>query len=328
MPPANRVDTVGNEPAATVVEIAGGLRFPEGPIALPDGDVLLVEIARGTLTRVAPSGTTTVVASLGGGPNGAAIGPDGACYVCNNGGFRWQGDALFALRPAGQAEDYRGGSIQRVDLQTGVFRTLYSKVDGRDLSAPNDIVFDRQGGFWFTDPGTRRARQEDRGAVYYATIDGNSITEAIFPMHHPNGIGLSPDERTLYVSETQTGRVWAFDITGPGQVARKPEYPNGGALLAGLPGFELLDSLAVDGAGNVCVASPYRGAIVVISPAGHVLRYVEMPDRLPTNICFGGPDLTTAYVTLCQHGTLARFAWPEPGLPLNFLTTYSNKRSS
>ncbi len=56
-------------------------------------------------------------------------------------------------------------------------------------------------------------------------------------------------------------------------------------------------------------------------PAGDVLRYVEMPDRLPTNICFGGPDLTTAYVTLCQHGTLARFAWPDPGLPLNFLTT-------
>ena len=310
-----------NEPAAGVIEVATGLRFPEGPIALPDGDVLLVEIARGTLTRVNASGVKTVVAHLGGGPNGAAIGPDGACYVCNNGGFSWGGDALFSLRPTGQAKDYTGGSIQRVDLKTGAFQTLYSSVDGRHLSAPNDIVFDRQGGFWFTDPGTRRARQEDRGAVYYATIDGRSITEVVFPMQHPNGVALSPDERTLYVSETQTGRVWAFDITGTGRVAKKHDYPNGGALLAGLPGFELLDSMALDSAGNVCVASPYRAAIVVISAAGQVLRYVEMPDRLPTNICFGGPDLKTAYVTLCQKGTLARLTWPVPGLPLNFLNT-------
>ena len=310
-----------NEPAAGVIEVATGLRFPEGPIALPDGDVLLVEIARGTLTRVSASGVKTVVAHLGGGPNGAAIGPDGACYVCNNGGFSWGGDALFSLRPTGQAEDYTGGSIQRVDLKTGAFQTLYSSVDGRRLSAPNDIVFDRQGGFWFTDPGTKRARQEDRGAVYYAMIDGRSITEVVFPMQHPNGVALSPDERTLYVSETQTGRVWAFDITANGSVAKKHDYPNGGALLAGLPGFELLDSMALDSAGNVCVASPYRGAIVVISAAGQVLRYVEMPDRLPTNICFGGPDLKTAYVTLCQKGTLARLTWPVPGLPLNFLNT-------
>ena len=309
------------EPASAIVEVTDGLKFPEGPIALPDGDVLLVEIARGTLTRVGASGAKSVVAELGGGPNGAAIGPDGACYVCNNGGFRWGADALFSLRPTGQAEDYRGGAIQRVDLKTGAFRTLYSSVNGRALSAPNDIVFDRQGSFWFTDPGTRRPRDEDRGALYYATQDGSSITEVVFPMQHPNGVGLSPDEKTLYVSETQTGRVWAFDITGPGKVARTHDYPNGGRLLVGLPGFELLDSLAVDSAGNVCVASPYRGAIVVISPAGQVLRYVEMPDKLPTNICFGGPDLRTAYVTLCQKGTLARFEWPVAGLPLNFLNT-------
>lgn len=310
-----------DESATEVVEVARGLRFPEGPIALADGDVLLVEIARGSLTRVSASGAKTMVADLGGGPNGAALGPDGACYVCNNGGFRWGADELFSLRPTGQAENYTGGSIQRVNLQTGTFQTLYSSVNGRPLSAPNDIVFDRQGGFWFTDHGTRRAREEDRGALYYATIDGNSITEVVFPMQHPNGVGLSPDEKTLYVSETQTGRVWAFDLAGPGRIARKRDYPNGGSLLTGLPGFELLDSLAVDSDGNVCVASPYRGAIVVISPAGRVLRYVELPDRLPTNICFGGPDLKTAYVTLCQKGTLARLAWPVPGLPLNFLNT-------
>ncbi len=69
-------------------EITDGLMFPEGPIAMPDGSVLLVEIARRTLTRVHKDGSKEIVAETGGGPNGAAIGPDGKCYICNNGGFR------------------------------------------------------------------------------------------------------------------------------------------------------------------------------------------------------------------------------------------------
>ena len=74
---------------AAITTIAHGLRFPEGPIAMPDGSVVLVEIERQTLSRVHPNGEVSVVAALGGGPNGAAIGPDGRCYVCNNGGFEW-----------------------------------------------------------------------------------------------------------------------------------------------------------------------------------------------------------------------------------------------
>ena len=70
--------------------ITDGLFFPEGPIAMPDGTVLVVEIARGTLTRVFPDGRKEIVAETGGGPTGAAIGPDGKCYVCNNGGFKWK----------------------------------------------------------------------------------------------------------------------------------------------------------------------------------------------------------------------------------------------
>ena len=73
--------------------IANGLQFPEGPIAMPDGSVIVVEIGRGTLTRVLSDGRKEVIAKTGGGPNGAAIGPDGACYVCNNGGFEWEQDS-------------------------------------------------------------------------------------------------------------------------------------------------------------------------------------------------------------------------------------------
>src|SRR5580704_3500304 len=128
-----------------LTEIARGLRFPEGPIAMPDGSVLLVEIEAATLTRVMPDGSTKIVARTGGGPNGAAIGPDGAVYVCNNGGLRWHRDG-GALRPIMQADDYSGGRIERVDLTTGVVSVLYMGTDEVRLRGPNDIVFDGHGG--------------------------------------------------------------------------------------------------------------------------------------------------------------------------------------
>ena len=305
--------------APALVEIATGLRFPEGPIALANGEFLLVEIARGTLNRIDAGGNNSVVADLGGGPNGAAIGPDGHCYVCNNGGFKWHEDE-FGLRPAGQSADYSGGSIQRVDLKTGQFETIYRSAGRHQLRGPNDIVFDQQGGFWFTDNGKGRERDLDRGGVYYAKTDGSFISEAIYPLLTPNGLGLSPDEKVLYVAETHTGRLWWFDVAGPGQISKKPfPSPNGGTLLTGLPGFQLLDSLAVDSAGNVCVATLFNGGITVVSPGGEVLRHVPLPDLFTTNICFGGTELKTAYATLSHTGKLVAFPWPVAGLPLNFL---------
>ena len=134
-------------------EIATGLLFPEGPVALDDGSVLLVEIARGTLSRVTPNGRVQVVADLGGGPNGAAIGPDGAVYICNNGGFEWTREPGNFLRPIGQAHNYSGGRIERVNLNTGRAERLYDSVDGIGLRGPNDLVFDAHGGFYVTDLG-------------------------------------------------------------------------------------------------------------------------------------------------------------------------------
>ena len=299
--------------------VAQGLQFPEGPIALPDGDLLFVEIARGTLSRAAPGGAVTVVARLGGGPNGAAIGPDGHCYVCNNGGFDWHSDA-DGLRPTGQARDYTGGRIERVNLDTGKVDVLYRDVNGVGLRGPNDIVFDKQGGFWFTDAGKGRARELDRGGIYYARTDGSLISEVVYPMLTPNGIGLSQDERTLYVAETQTGRVWSFEITSPGEVRKKPfPSPNGGTLVTGLGGLRLLDSLALDGKGNICVATLFDSGIAVVSPDGKLVRHVPVPDTFTTNICFGGKGLQTAYITMSQSGRLVSVQWPDGGQVLNFV---------
>jgi gluconolactonase len=299
-------------------EVTKGLRFPEGPVALPDGDVLVVEIQAGTVKRVGPDGTHTVIARTGPGPNGLALGPDGKLYVCVNGGFSWHqlGDLTF---PGEQPEDYRQGSIQRVDLASGTVEDLYTACDGRPLRGPNDLVFDDAGGFWFTDHGKVRARDRDRTGVFYARADGSLIREVIFPLDAPNGIGLSPDGKRLYVAETYSGRVWYWDVVAPGEiVATQPFGPAGGTLLAGLPGFQLLDSLAVDAEGNVCVATLVNGGITVIAPDGAVLEHVAMPDPVTTNICFGGRDLRTAYITLSATGRLVACEWPRAGLRLNY----------
>src|SRR5215211_292274 len=137
-------------------EMASGLQFPEGPVAMSDGSVVVVEIRRGTVTRVGPDGSVDVVARTGGGPNGAAVGPDGKLYVANNGGsFDWvEAQGLTIPRqPSGRHE---GGRIERVDLDSGDVEVLYTECDGRPLRGPNDLVFDREGGFYVTDHGIRQ----------------------------------------------------------------------------------------------------------------------------------------------------------------------------
>jgi gluconolactonase len=298
--------------------VTSGLRFPEGPVAMKDGSVALVEIERGTVSRVRPNGAIEVVAHTGGGPNGLAVGPDGAFYVCNNGGFVWREEAGIR-RPVGPAADYTGGRIERVDPRTGAVKVLYDRCGSHKLLGPNDIVFDKSGGFYFTDLGKARARDRDWGGVYYALPDGSRIVEVVHPILTPNGVGLSPDERTLYVAETETARLWAFDITAPGELHKAPfPSPHGGRLVAGLGGFQRFDSLAVEAGGNICVATLINGSVSVIAPDGRLVRQPTMPDLYCTNICFGGADLRTAYITLSGTGRLVATTWPEPGLRLNF----------
>ena len=191
----------GDRSMTDVTVVATGLRFPEGPIALSDGSVLVVEIARGAVSRVLPDGAVGVVAETGGGPNGMALGPDGRCYVCNNGGFEWR-EINGQPVPGLQGPDYEGGRIEAVDLETGEVEVLYRESDRGPLRGPNDIVFDAHGGFWFTDFGKMRRNDMDRGFVHYARADGSGCREVIRGLTTPNGIGLSPDGGTLYVAET------------------------------------------------------------------------------------------------------------------------------
>ncbi len=300
----------GAEPAFRV--LAEGLRFPEGPIPLPGGDVLVVEIARGTLTRVRPGRPPDVVAELGGGPNGAAIGPDGACYVCNNGGFAWaEHDGL--LLPAGRAKDNIGGRIQRVDLKTGQVTTVLTEVEGRPLSAPNDLVFEPGGGLWFTDTGQDFGRTREMGRLCWTRPDGSGARAAAPSLFTPNGVALSPDRRTLYVASTIERQIVAFDILEGGRVAPGPGMLPG-RVVASFPGRMLLDSIAVQQDGAIVAATVVEGGLVVVRPTGEVVRRIRLPDLLTTNIAFGGPGRRTAYVTLGATGRLIAMPWPAAGL--------------
>lgn len=301
------------------IEIAAGLQFPEGPVALGDGTLLVVEIARKTLTRIRRDGSLQVVAALGGGPNGAAIGPDGRCYVCNNGGLSFV-ERNDRLLPGLAASDYQGGGIDVVDLSTGKAERLYEKCGDIQLRGPNDLVFDRQGGFWFTDLGKtfKRARQRDRGAVFYARADGSFIKQVIFPLDGPNGIGLSPDGSVLYVAESHTGRVWAFQVSGPGEIRPHagPIPGEVGWMHFSASHYAIFDSLALDAAGNICVADIPFGGISVISPDGALIEQHPTGDPFTTNICFGGGDRRTAYITASSSGRVLALEWPRPGLAL------------
>ena len=297
--------------------LASGLGFPEGPVAMPDGSVILTDIRNGRCPRVAPDGTVSVFSATGGGPNGLAVGPDGALYLCNNGGSRYvEGKSMGQ----GPHPDYKHGSIQRLDAKTGEARTLYVECDGHKLSAPNDLVFDKQGGFYFTDLGKRYARHRDHGGVYYALPDGSKIVCLSYPFLSPNGCGLSPDGKILYVADTVSARLYAFDIEAPGVLAKTSGgWAHSGRVVGGAPpshaGF---DSLAVLANGNIAVATLTTGKITEFSPQGAIVREVAVPDVFPTNICFGGADMKTAFITLSDTGRLGVMRWPTPGLKLNF----------
>lgn len=277
--------------------VADGLAFPEGPVVMADGSVIVVEMAVGRITRCW-NGRKETVADVGGGPNGAAIGPDGALYVCNNGGLE-----TSPLQSGPQP-----GWIERVDLDTGKVDRLYESCGEHRLSAPNDIVFDTNGNMWFTDLGKTRERMRSMSGLYFAAPDGSGIVEIHHGGYGYNGVGLSPDGQTIYVADTCQARLYSFPA--------RPE-PMRPTLVATVPGHVELDSLAVTQAGNICVARLREGGIATITPAGEVSA-IPFPDKYTTNIAFGGEDMRSAWITQSISGQLIRTRWAEAGLRLSF----------
>jgi len=291
--------------------VGSDLAFPEGPIAESGGTVLVVEVESGALVRVSPDGVATVVANPdGGGANGAAVGPDGAVYVASNGGFKWTTLEDGSKVPAGFIDDWTHGAIHRVDPQSGGVTELFTHSDGLPLGSLNDVVFDAAGGFYVADtlPDSR---------IHYAVPGCGQIHIATDQVTTPNGAGLSPDGNRLYISETFTGRIRAFDVTGPGKLVEAKDLFTHPA--SGGEGY-FLAGLTVDGHGNVIVADLMESGVRVISPQGEDLGLIRAPepDSMVTCAAFGGTDRRTLYVTSGSRGKLYKARWPWPGLQLHY----------
>lgn len=272
--------------------IAQGLAFPEGPVVMQEGSVIVVETDGGRVTRCWGGGRKEVVCETGGGPNGLAIGPDGALYHCNNGGHGAEYDGA--------------GRIERIDLATGQFERIYEGCDGVAFSAPNDIMFDCDGQMWFSDLGHIGEKSKDWGGLYCAAPDGSQITRIVERALSYNGVGISPDMTTVYAADTYSARLWAVDRKAELQKPR---------LVGTAPGPVFLDSLAMTAAGNIAVAAVTGSAIATFTPSGEVTM-TPVDDRVVTNIAFGGEDMMDAYLTFSGHGTLVKCRWHEPGMKL------------
>jgi gluconolactonase len=281
--------------------VAEGLAFPEGPVVMADGSVIVVELAGGRITRCW-NGRTETICDIGGGPNGAAIGPDGALYVCNNGGL----DLVKFQNARGAGHE---GRVERVDLATGKFERLYDACDGIALEAPNDVVFDADGRMWFTDLGKSHDGIRTASGLFSALPDGSSIAAINRHAVSYNGVGLSPDGRHVYVADTHQARLWRYDR------AVEPQRPTWVATAPGPVGF---DSLAVTAAGNICVATLYQGGITTITPDGQLSKRDIAGERYVTNIAFGGADMRDAWITWSTTGRLVKTRWDEAGLELPY----------
>ena len=240
-------------------------------------------------------------------------------YVANNGGFLWTEIGGFRIpidreTHTNEPPGFEKGWIERIDLGTGEVTVLHDSCNGRFLRGPNDLVFDEVGGLWFTDHGKGRHASVDRGGLYYLPPGGDEVQEIAFPLLGPNGVGLSPDNRRVYVAETHTGRLWAWALEAPGVVrpdAGSLAIRHGGVCVAATP-FSF-DSLAVEEDGRIAIGAIGDG-IVVVTPDGAEIDVHPIPGDVTTNIAFGGADRRRAVITLSRSGRLVEATWPRPGL--------------
>jgi sugar lactone lactonase YvrE len=229
--------------------------------------------------------------------NIGCVTPDGKVSVfvtlpgksCGNGiVFDRQGQMYVA--------DYSNHNVLRVDPRTKAI-TVFAH-DPR-MSQPNDLAIAADGTLYASDPNWAKGT----GQVWKINSKGE-ISQFAADMGTTNGIEVSPDGKTLYVNESKQRNLWSFDLA-----AAKPEKK----LLKKFDDHGL-DGMRADVDGNLYVARYGKGTVVVLSPQGEVLREIDVLGKMPSNVCFGGPDGRTVFVTEVEHKRLVKFRVDRPGL--------------
>jgi gluconolactonase len=251
----------------------------EGPACDRKGNVYAVSFAKKpTIGRVTPDGKGEVFVEM----------PEGS--LANGIRFDKKGVMFVA--------DYTGHNILRIDPKTRKITTFAHEAS---MSQPNDIAISKDGTLWASDPNWNAKT----GQVWRIDKNGK-MTKVASDMGTTNGIEVSPDGRTLYVNESNQRKVWAFTIQKDRSLTNK-------RLLIEFPDFGM-DGMRCDVDGNLYITRQGKGVVVEVSPEGKVVKEFDVLGRNPSNICFGGPDGRTAYVTEVQQGRLVQFRTDRPGL--------------
>jgi gluconolactonase len=283
--------TIADILAGPVEKFVQGGKFLEGPIMDKQGNLWVVSIASGWISKITPDGKWTDVFHSGGQPQGLEWGRDGRLY----GTDRKRG--VFVYDPkTGKVEDY------------------VRYYQNQNFHGPNDLIFDHEGGLYFTDPwGTSPINP--RGGVYYVSPGGKEVRRLIDNLHFPNGIALSPDDKNIYIGDCMMNRVVTVPIESPGVInigfAHVSTYLNAGWGP---------DGLCVDTEGNIYQSQYGAGRVVVINPNGFIIGNIDLPvgeGAQTTNCCFGvGRDASTLYITEAGDNVIWRVKTKKRGLKL------------
>ena len=284
---------------AKVRELAAGLGFVEGPLALPNGRIIFCAGTYGRLD-VLENERLDVFAAIGGGPNGTALGRDGSIYVAQSGEWDVGENGVWRRRSEPTIEP----SIQQVGPD-GVLVREWTEIDGIPPRAPNDLAFGPDERLWLTDPGEAGYTDPEPGRIYALGPDAGELVLELGPVF-PNGIAFDPDGRLLW-TESTTRRVCCLEESEP-------------RVLNELPNDHIPDGLAVAADGRLFVATLSSGGVTVLSPDGERRGHVDL-DCLPTNCAFRERSLIVTAVTDMSGGpgtgTLREADLDLGGLPLH-----------
>lgn len=272
-----------------VTPLPGTFAFPEGPCVGSDGRLYVCEVEGGWVTRMESTGPRRWV-ETGGRPVGGAFHPSGDLYLCNSG--------LHA--------------VLRI-THDGHWTVATQNSGGKPLVRPNDLVFDRNGSLYFTDPVLDPAASRERpsGMVHRLAPDGTS--EPIGAgVAFSNGIAFGPDG-ALYVAETARGRVQRWGMQRDGTVAAREIFAT---VIRPDEGEAGPDGMAFDVDGYLYVAVYGSGRVRVVAPDGVLVDEIDVGGRFPTNLTFGGPDGRQLFITEAERGRVVMTEVERPGLPL------------